>query len=51
MKYVKLIVSLFLIVAAVVFITTAYKEKFIPIAPSKTGDQKQVTPSGNVILY
>jgi hypothetical protein len=51
MKYVKLLIGLFLVVAAVVFIRTAYKEKFIPIAPSKTGDHKQVTPSGNVILY
>ena len=51
MKYVHLLIGLFLVVAVVIFITTAHKEKFVPIAPSKTGDQKQVTPSGNVILY
>lgn len=51
MKIVPLVLSLFLIVAAIIFVTTAHKEKFVPVAPSKTGDQKQVTPSGNVILY
>ena len=27
------------------------KETFTPVAPSAEGDKKEVTPSGNVILY
>ena len=27
------------------------KEKFVPVAPSASGDKKEVTASGNVILY
>jgi hypothetical protein len=27
------------------------KETFVPVAPSTGGDKKEVTPSGNVILY
>jgi len=26
-------------------------EHFVPVAPSKEGDKKAVTPAGNVILY
>jgi len=26
-------------------------ETFVPVAPSKEGDAKTVTPAGNVIMY
>ncbi len=51
MKRVHLLLSLFVIVAVVVYLVSMRKEGFVPVAPSKTGDQKQVTPSGHVILY
>lgn len=51
MKTVHLLLSLFVIVAVVIYIMSMRKEGFVPVAPSKTGDQKEVTPSGNVILY
>lgn len=38
------------IVAFLVMVPTK-KEKFTPVAPSKTGDKEAVTPAGNVILY
>lgn len=37
------------IVAFLVMIPS--KEKFTPVAPSTEGDKREVTPSGNVILY
>ena len=44
--------SLLALAAVVAFIALVPgKEKFVPVAPSKSGDKKEVTPSGNVILY
>ena len=47
-----LILSLLAIAAIVVFLVMVptKKETFVT-APSATGDKKEVTPSGNVILY
>ena len=49
---VPLLLSVLGIVAIVVFLVMVpKKEKFVPTAPSSSGDKKAVTPSGNVILY
>lgn len=45
------LITLLVIVAIVYYVFFVPKERFVPVAPSKTGDQKEVTPSGNVILY
>jgi len=45
------LIALLIVVAILYYVFIVPKERFIPIAPSKTGDQKEVTPSGNVILY
>lgn len=39
-----------LVVLVLVAVIALKKEKFVT-GPSATGDQKEVTPSGNVILY
>jgi hypothetical protein len=44
------ILGLAAIVAFLVMVPTK-TEKFSPVAPSKEGDKKEVTPAGNVILY
>lgn len=44
------ILGLAAIVAFLVMVPTK-KETFVPVAPSKEGDKKDVTPAGNVILY
>lgn len=44
------ILALAAIVAFLVMVPTK-KEGFVPVAPSKEGDKKDVTPAGNVILY
>ena len=47
-----LLLSLLALGAIVAFIAMVPgKEKFVPVAPSASGDKKEVTPSGNVILY
>ena len=28
-----------------------FRDKFVPTGPSQTGDKKETTPAGNVILY
>ena len=49
---VPLLLSLLGIAAIVVFLVmVGKKETFVPTAPSSSGDNKEVTPSGNVILY
>lgn len=47
-----LVLSLLVLAAIVAFIALVptKKETFVT-APSATGDKKEVTPSGNVILY
>jgi len=49
---VPLVLSVLGIVAIVVFLMMVpKKEKFVPVAPSASGDKRETTPSGNVILY
>lgn len=43
-----IIVGLYIVVALLRLATTDY---FVPVAPSKEGDEKVVTPAGNVIMY
>jgi hypothetical protein len=43
------LVALGVVVAVLVMVKPT--EKFTPTAPSASGDKKEVTPSGNVILY
>lgn len=51
-KYAAVIVAVSVAVYAVANILRRAREGFdVPVAPSKTGDQKMETPSGNVILY
>jgi len=48
-KYVLVIVVIsFLLMLVLKAIST---ENFVPITPSKEGDEKTVTPAGNVILH
>jgi hypothetical protein len=47
-----LVLSLLALGAIVAFIALVPgKEKFVPVAPSASGDKKETTPAGNVILY
>jgi len=39
------------VIVAFLFMVPTKTEKFSPVAPSKEGDKKEVTPAGNVILY
>ena len=49
---VPLVLSLVALGAIVAFLVlVSKKEKFVPVAPSATGDKRETTPSGNVILY
>ncbi len=43
-----IVVAAYVVMALIRIATTDY---FIPVAPSKEGDEKVVTPAGNVILY
>ncbi len=43
------VIILFLIVVRL--FSGGKKETFMPTSPSASGDKKEVTPSGNVILY
>lgn len=43
-----IVVGVYIVMALIRIATTDY---FIPVAPSKEGDEKVVTPAGNVILY
>ena len=49
-KYALVILAIMLVVFLVVAMFGKKTEKFVT-APSSTGDKKEVTPSGNVILY
>lgn len=51
-KYALVIIAIMVAVFVVLALLGRVSEKFsVPIAPSKTGDEKKVTPAGNVILY
>ena len=50
-KYAVVIIVIMLLVFIVLRLLGIKKETFIPVAPSTSGDKKEVTPSGNVILY
>jgi len=44
-------IGILVLVLVLVFMYIVPRERFVVTGPSKTGDQKEVTPSGNVILY
>jgi hypothetical protein len=51
-KYALVIIGILLAIYLVSWlIRAATTERFVPIAPSKEGDEKVVTPAGNVIMY
>lgn len=51
-KYAAVIVGVMVAVYVVAGVLARAREGFdVPVAPSKTGDNKQVTAHGNVILY
>jgi hypothetical protein len=52
-KYALVIIAIMLAVSFVLWLIglAVPKEGFVPTAPSKEGDEKVVTPAGNVIMY
>ena len=50
-KYVVVVVGVLLGLQVILGLLRIGTETFVPVAPSKEGDKKEVTPSGNVILY
>ena len=52
-KYALVIIAILLAVSLVMWLLglATPKEGFVPTAPSKEGDEKVVTPAGNVIMY
>lgn len=52
-KYALVILAIMLAVSLVLWLVgmVVPKEGFVPTAPSKEGDEKVVTPAGNVIMY
>jgi hypothetical protein len=52
-KYALVLLGLFIVFWIVMFMlgTTFGKEQFVPIAPSKEGDERVRTPAGNLIMY
>ena len=51
-KYALVILAILLAVYVVMgLVRVATTDHFVPIAPSKEGDEKVVTPAGNVIMY
>lgn len=51
LKYVVVVVAVVVGLRVVMGLLRLGTEMFVPVAPSKEGDKKEVTPSGNVILY
>ena len=51
--YAYLMIGSIVIFVAAIMIKGAIskKEKFVPLTPSSSGDKREITPSGNVILY
>lgn len=50
-KYALGIIAILIVVYVVAGLLRIGTETFVPIAPSKEGDEKVVTPAGNVIMY
>jgi hypothetical protein len=51
-KYSLVIIGILLAIYFVAWLfRAATTDHFVPIAPSKEGDEKVVTPAGNVIMY
>lgn len=51
-KYALIIIAILIAIYVVLgLIRVATTDHFVPIAPSKEGDEKVVTPAGNVIMY
>ena len=50
-KYALVILAIVIGVYAVLGLVRMGTETFVPVAPSKEGDEKVVTPAGNVIMY
>ncbi len=52
-KYALVVLAIMLAVSLVLWLIglAVPKEGFVPTTPSKEGDEKAVTPAGNVILY
>ncbi len=51
LKYVVVVVLVVVGLRVVMGLLKIGSETFVPVAPSKEGDKKEVTPAGNVILY
>jgi hypothetical protein len=52
LKYIFLIfVGLFVLSVVLYALGLIKREHFVPVAPSKEGDEKVRTPAGNVIMY
>jgi hypothetical protein len=49
--YALVLIAILLAVYVVLRVLRISTETFVPIAPSKEGDEKVTTPAGNVILY
>lgn len=50
-KYALVIVAILVGIYALLGLVRLGTETFVPVAPSKEGDEKVVTPAGNVIMY
>jgi len=50
-KYALVIIAILLAVYIVLGLLRVSTETFVPVAPSREGDAKTVTPAGNVIMY
>ena len=51
LKYVVVVVGVLLGLQVILGLLRISTETFTPVAPSKEGDKKEVTPTGNVLLY
>jgi hypothetical protein len=50
-KYALVIIGILLLISLFMWLLRTTTETFVPVAPSKEGDEKVVTPAGNVIMY
>ncbi len=50
-KYALVVFAIFVAIFVVLGLIGVATEKFTPVVPSKEGDQKVLTPAGNVIIY
>ena len=51
LKYVVVFIAILLALQVLLGLIRIGTETFVPVAPSKEGDKKEVTPAGNVLLY